>query len=145
MKKEIVTEVVITASRYEVWNVLTGLENYSKWNPFIVSAAGKPEKGTQLQISIRPPGAGTMKIAPRVTDSKPGETFRWIGNLFLPGLFDGEHYFILEPVSEGKTKLIHGEKFSGILLPLLWKLLKDKTKKGFHEMNEALKIRCESF
>jgi hypothetical protein len=48
----------------------------------------------------------------------------------------------LEFLENNKTKFIHGEKFSGLLVPLVGKML-DKTKKGFQLMNESIKNECE--
>jgi hypothetical protein len=60
--------------------------------------------------------------------------------VLFKGLFDGEHYFILEPLEDGKTKLTHGETFSGILVPLFAKTLQ-KTERGFMRMNQDLNER----
>jgi hypothetical protein len=68
--------------------------------------------------------------------------FRWKGKLGINGIFDGEHYFILESVDKDITKFIHGEKFSGLLVPFVRKML-DKTQKGFQLMNESIKNECE--
>ena len=62
--------------------------------------------------------------------------------LLVKGIFDGEHYFILSQEDGNKTKFIHGEKFSGILVYLVGKTL-DKTKGGFELMNESLRVECE--
>ena len=48
----------------------------------------------------------------------------------------------LEPLSGGRTKLTHGEDFSGLLVPLLGSTLK-ATVVGFGQLNEALKTRAE--
>lgn len=70
--------------------------------------------------------------------------FRWIGRLLIPLIFDGEHYFQLEEI-DGKTKLTHGEKFSGLLIPYFkWSGIAMETKSSFESMNEALKERSES-
>jgi hypothetical protein len=45
-------------------------------------------------------------------------------------------------VDKDITKFIHGEKFSGLLVPLVGKML-DKTQKGFQLMNESIKNECE--
>jgi hypothetical protein len=45
-------------------------------------------------------------------------------------------------VDKDITKFIHGEKFSGLLVPLVGKML-DKTQKGFQLMNESIKKECE--
>ena len=75
---------------------------------------------------------------------EPKNEFRWLGSLIFPGIFDGEHIFQLEQINDSKTKFIHRENFSGLLVPLFWKSLNTNTRKGFEEMNEALKERIES-
>lgn len=84
-----------------------------------------------------------MKFHPRVIRVKKNAEFAWKGNVLFPGLFDGEHFFRLEQAGQDQTRLIHGEKFSGILVPLLKGLLKD-TASGFELMNKALKERVEN-
>jgi hypothetical protein len=59
-------------------------------------------------------------------------------------LFDGRHEFLLEPMAGGKLKFIQRENFSGILVPLIWALIKKDTRRGFEEMNAALKSRAEN-
>ena len=43
----------------------------------------------------------------------------------------------------GQTLFIQGELFSGILVPLLKKMIDGETKRGFVLFNEALKDRIE--
>lgn len=74
---------------------------------------------------------------------EPNAKLEWRGSLAVPGLFAGRHYFVLEPAGSGACRLVHGEEFSGLLLPLMGGLLAD-TEKGFHAMNAALKARAEA-
>lgn len=37
-----------------------------------------------------------MVFTPEVIEAKVNEELRWVGRLAIPGIFDGEHYFILE-------------------------------------------------
>ena len=69
--------------------------------------------------------------------------FRWRGKLWLKGLFDREHYFRLEALESNKTLFIHGERFSGLLVAPLMKMIGENTKRGFEQMNEALKMKVE--
>ncbi len=62
----------------------------------------------------------------------------------MPGLFDGDHYFKIEELSDGKIRFIHGEKFRGILALLLWGSIEAGTKQGFQAINEALKAIAEA-
>nr|MBX2875312.1 SRPBCC domain-containing protein [Saprospiraceae bacterium] len=64
-------------------------------------------------------------------------------HLFVKGLFDGEHYFLLSPDEKGGTRFVHGEHFRGLLSGLIFKLIGQKTERAFIKMNKALKQRCE--
>jgi hypothetical protein len=139
---EIVTDILIETPLETVWKHLTAFEAYPDWNPFITSIKGQGKQGAQLETVIQPPESKPMTFKPFVLEWKPNQVFRWKGKLFISGLFDGEHYFILEGQADGSTKFIHGEHFSGILVGLFSGLF-EKTEKGFRQMNEALKQRCE--
>jgi hypothetical protein len=115
---------------------------YPKWNPFITSISGEPKLGARLTVSINPPDGKGMTFKPTILNLELNKEFRWKGKLGITGIFDGEHYFILESLDKDITKLIHGGKFSGLLVPLLGKML-DKTQKGFQLMNESIKNECE--
>jgi hypothetical protein len=67
---------------------------------------------------------------------------RWKGKLLLPGIFDGEHSFRLEP-SGDRTRFVHGEKFSGLLVALMGASSFKQIERGFRDMNEAIKKRAE--
>ncbi len=141
--KEIKTHIKINASAREIWEILTDLENFSAWNPFITEASGDVKEGTKLSVHIQPPGSNGMNFKPKVTRVQKEREFRWLGHLFIPGIFDGEHIFELDPIDEGTTHFIHREKFKGILVPLLWNNLHTKTRQGFENMNRALKDQAE--
>lgn len=140
--RHIETEILINASPEKVWVVLTDFEQYPKWNPFIKSIEGEKAVGRRLKVFIQPPDGGGMTFKPEVLAFEANKEFRWKGKLFLKGIFDGEHYFRLSDAGNGATRFVHGEKFSGFLVPLMGGTL-DKTKVGFELMNEALKRECE--
>jgi len=140
--KKIETEILINATPEQVWAVLTDFESFPDWNPFIRSIKGKKKVGETLEVDIQPPGGKGMTFRPEVLKFDAGREFRWKGKLLFPGVFDGEHYFILEKKSGNQTLLTHGELFSGFLVGMLGGLL-SKTADGFRSMNEAIKTRCE--
>ena len=140
--KNIQTEILILADTAKVWDVLMKFDSYPKWNPFITSISGERKLGNRLTVSINPPGGKGMTFKPNILTLEANKEFRWKGKLGINGIFDGEHYFILESVDKDITKFIHGEKFSGLLVPLVGKML-DKTQKGFQLMNESIKKECE--
>ncbi len=140
MKKEISTSIDINASKEKVWDVLLDFKNYPVWNPFITSISGDFEVGSQLDAEI-----GSMKFKPFVLVSDEQKEFRWIGKLVMKGIFDGEHQFFIQEKSDGSIIFHQNEKFSGILVRLFSKKLDSDTKRGFEEMNKALKLRVENF
>lgn len=143
MVKLLETEIEINASAERVWQVLTAFENFPKWNPFIKSIQGEKGLGKRLAIEILPPNRKSMKFTPVILAFDVNKELRWLGSGQIKGLFDGEHYFKISDQGNGTVKFEHGERFSGILVGLMPKLLQD-TKLGFEQMNEAFKAECES-
>lgn len=141
--KELKTSIEINASPADVWRILLDFEKYPQWNPFIKSISGSPKSGAKIVVKIHPPGQKTMTFKPTLLKVENNRDLRWIGHLIFPGIFDGEHAFILESADDSKTIFRQEEKFSGILVPIFWKSLNQHTRAGFIEMNQALKIRVE--
>jgi len=141
--KELKTSIEINASPEEIWRILLEFENYPEWNPFIKGIEGTPEIGAKLKVKIHPPGQSEKTFKPILLNVEQNRELCWIGHLFFPGIFDAEHAFIIESVSESKIIFHHQEKFSGILVPVFWKSLYQHTRAGFIEMNQALKKKVE--
>ena len=119
-------------------------DEYPDWNPFIREISGELSEGSQLSVSIQPVDSDPMDFQPTLIKADKNHELRWIGRVLVRGIFDGEHYLIIEKISEEKVNLIHGENFSGVLIPLLWGSLESGTKQGFIAMNEALKYKVET-
>jgi hypothetical protein len=142
-ERRIATSIEIDAPAGRVWSVLTDFTAMARWNPFIRSISGALTVGSKLSVHIAPPGKGGMRFKPTVVAVKPERELRWRGQLLLPGIFDGEHYFLLEPLGPERTRLTHGEKFSGVMVAMFGGTLA-ATEEGFKAMNAALKQRTES-
>jgi hypothetical protein len=137
------TQIDINASAERVWSVLMDFPGYARWNPFIRSIEGAPKVGESLNVHIQPQGSNGMRFHPTVLAVEAGHEFRWKGKLVIRGMFDGEHYFILEQKSGTQVVFRQGETFSGVLVPILRRSLDGATKQGFVAMNEALKREAE--
>jgi hypothetical protein len=144
LMKQLRTEIEIDAPAKRVWELLTDFASYPEWNPFIRSISGQPAPGERLQARIEPPGGRGMTFKPRVLNAEPERELRWVGHLLVPGLFDGEHSFTIEPLQENRVRFVQREAFKGLLVPLFARSLETNTLRGFEGMNRALKERAEA-
>jgi hypothetical protein len=139
---KIETSIEINATPQTVWGVLMDFQQHASWNPFIKKIERSLKKENSLNVILKQPNGGEFKFSPAVLKSEFPE-LRWKGKFIIKGLFDGEHYFRINTLAEKKVQFIHGEKFGGILLPLMRSVLKN-TESGFVSMNEAIKARSEN-
>lgn len=141
--REINSEIEISAPPEKVWEVLMAFSQYPEWNPFIREISGEARQGARLRARLQLPGSSPMTFKPRVRRVIPGREFRWLGVLFVPWLFDGEHVFELLSAEDGGTRFVQRELFRGVLVPFVWSSLEPRTLQGFNEMNRALKKIAE--
>ena len=140
--KELSTEIEFDGTPQEVWTTLTDLQTYPQWNTFIEKVDGELTVGAKLDVRLQPVDERGITMHPTVLAAEPGRELRWIGHLMIPGIFDGEHRFLIEEAGPGRVRFTQSERFGGIMVPLLWKKLRDGgTAKGFRAMNEALARR----
>jgi hypothetical protein len=84
-----------------------------------------------------------MLLQPKLLEFDAEREIRWLGSLILPGLVDGEHIFLLEPLCESKTRFVQREEFNGIFMPLIWGWFSSQVRPAFEMMNRALKTVAE--
>ena len=133
----------IAAPVETVWASLSEVSEYAEWNPFITAFTGELVTGSRVEVRIAPPGGRPMTFRPTITEVTDGRRLEWLGRLLVPGIVDGRHSFQLEALDDGRTRLTQAEEFSGVLLPLLGKML-ERTGAGFQAMNDALRVRAEA-
>ncbi len=138
------TEIEIAAPASVVWKELADTDAYEDWNPFVRRISGNLEVGEYLKVTVGAEGNKPMDFTPEVLVASENQELRWVGRLGFKGIFDGEHYFILEETDRGTTVFRHGENFTGLLGYPLIALIREDTHQGFLAMNEALKARAEA-
>lgn len=152
------TSIDIEAPAAIVWAALTDFETYPEWNPRS-RITGVAVSGERLVVAPGPDAEGMPTFRPRVlaagvvdegtaTDDERTATddvfeLRWLGHLWVRGLFDGEHSFRVEAIDEHRSHLTQSESFSGVVAGLLLRRYGADTEAGFHAVNEALKTRAE--
>ena len=138
---ELRTDIEIDAPVERVWEVLTDFDRFPDWNPFIRRIHGKAQVGSRLDVFLGASGTRGMRFRPIVTKVVPNRELRWLGRLGLPRLFDGEHIFQIEALGPMRSRFVQRERFRGLFVPLLARSLNRDARRGFEEMNRALRER----
>ena len=141
MRNEIRTEARIDGTAGEVWSVLSDFASYGEWNPGMEDVQGQAKVGSRLRIRFALNGGRTMTMKPTVLVADPGSELRWLGRLLIPWVFDGEHRFEIREETPGHVTFVQGERFKGVLVPFLRKLIEVDTMATFAKVNEALALR----
>ena len=136
--------IEIRAPLETVWRVLSDFPSYRDWNPHLREVRGRPRQGGRLMVLSQPPGARALALRPRLLIWRPPYEFRWRATFISRHLFSGEHGFRLETHSEDRVRFVHDETFRGLLVPLYSLVRMSATRRGFAQMNEALRDRAES-
>jgi hypothetical protein len=144
MAREIQTDIEIAAGAKRVWEVLTDFAGYPQWNPFLLEVNGRVGVGEPIAFRFELPRGVRLWAKARILKVEPERELRWAGHLLVSALFRAEHYFVLLPLGATRTRLHHGERFSGLLLPLAWPILRTRGRPVYEDMNVALKQRVES-
>jgi hypothetical protein len=135
--------IEIRAPLETVWGVLTDFATYPDWNPHVRRVEGAVGNGAHITIHTRPPGGRVIVMRPTVTTWEPPNELRWRGTFLTSRLFKGEHGFRVEANGSNKVRFVQDETFSGLLVPIYARLRLPRTRRGFDEMNEALRDRAE--
>lgn len=141
--KELNNEVEISASAERVWHILTDFARFPQWNPFIQRANGEPKTGERLEVTSQPSGASRTTSRPTVLKVEPNHELRWIERSRIPGLLDVEHIFTIKQLDATHVRFTQREILTGLLVPLRVQRRNTDIRRGFSEMNRALKMRAE--
>lgn len=142
---EIETSLEISASKERVWDIFTLFRQWDEWNPVITRMRATLSPGTPLSFTIAV-GGRELRIKAEMMKVEHGRELRWRGppSFLLGRAIRGEHYLVVEHAGIGKSRILHGEKFAGVLVPLIWKKLRADLETAYSEMNRAIKARAEA-
>ncbi len=140
--RSIVSVVDINAPGDRVWQVLTDLNGYRAWNPFLTSASGAIAPGNTLTIAAKI-GKRTITFHPLISAVEQGKTLVWVDQLLSSEFFQDEHEFEVIEIDQSHTRVIQSAHFRGIMVAPFWSRFSPALLEGFRAMNDALKHRCE--
>lgn len=142
---EVRADAVIDAPPSAVWAVIVDFPRYHEWNTQLAWLGGDAGPGAVLSLRLSVAGADPYTFSPTVSHWEPDRRFAWLARTGPPGVFDGEHFFELEALADGKTRLVHRERYAGVLSPILRRLpMMAGAQAGFEQMNAELEARVAS-
>jgi hypothetical protein len=142
--KDLHCEIEIDAPAERVWQILTDFASFPQWNPFIRRIGGEPRVGEQLEVYLQLSGARGITFRGKVLGAEPPRELRLMAPLIRPGLFDREHIILIEAVEPGHVRFVQRVVYGGLLVPLFPKSLQRIIRRGFEQMNRAIKARAEA-
>ena len=130
-------ELAIAASPKAIWDVLTDLESWPRWNPDVKSMS---VQGGLAQGSVFRWRAGPGTITSTIQQVEPPRLIAWTGATF--GI-KARHVYRLE--SRGEATLVHTEEsYEGLVARLLRGSLQKTLEKGLSDGLRYLQAEAES-
>jgi len=142
--KTIKTSIVIQASAEQVWTILTNLDAYVNWNPYIVLARGELVIGHPFRL--RRAGDVTRGAADAAVSAinTNDYTLSWITWWIHSRLLKTEYRFMIEVIDADSIRFLQHETLSG-LIPIIWRSGRLDSRRSYMEsMNKALKHTAEN-
>lgn len=142
--KTIKTSIVIQASAEHVWTILTALDTYATWNPYIVLARGDLVIGQPFRL--RRAGDVTRGVGDALVSamSTNDHTLSWTTWWIHSRLLQIEYSFMIEAIDADSIRFLQHETLSG-LIPIIWRSGRLDSRQSYMEsMNKALKHTAEN-
>ena len=125
-----------------VWDVLTDVEHYGKWNPFTPQARTDFTIGSLVHLRVRM-GLETMTITETLCAYEKHRLIAWskaFGTRWLLFTVREQH---LEPLSETSCCYHNTERLTGVLAPIVYLCFGGYMRRGFNDVAEGLKRYAE--
>jgi hypothetical protein len=101
------TEIQINAPARQVWQGMTDLAGYVKYNPMIRRASGEIKAGFRLKLYFNPSGSKERTFHSKALIVEPELELRWQNQPSMPLLVESKHFFIITPIGANKIHLAH--------------------------------------
>jgi len=141
--KEINTEIIISSTPDEVWEILMDLPNWSKWNPIVNKIEGDLKIGGELSITMSDSkGNNGKKYKSIIVELDENKRFSFIATMMAKFIFSAERIIQLRATEKG-TIFTQREIYTGLMVSLFWKKLSTDATEMLNSMNKALKKEVE--
>ena len=104
----------IAAPADRVWKLLTGAEDFPRWNSTVTSIEGPIALGHRLKLRVP---ISPRTFTPKVTELVPSSRMVWSDG--AAPMFKGVRTYTLSQAPDGGTEFTMVEELRGIMLPMV--------------------------
>ena len=142
--QEIKTEIEISASPEDVWQILSDVDKWQDWSPIINKSSGSLTLGNTIEITMvgKETGKDGPQYSPKIVELESKKSFRWRAHMIAGFIFTNDKVFELYQTQTG-TRVVHKEIFSGLLAPVFKGQMEKGVPPMLDSMNQALKQLVE--
>ena len=137
-RKSVHSEILINATKEQVWSVLANTDQYDSWNTVINSLTGSLEEGGKVKFMFNQGEGKSYEISAVVRKIESPNLLNQFGG--MTGIMTYDHKYILEDIDGGTKVTIH-EEYRGIMVPF-WNAT--PVQKAYDRLNQDIKTRVEN-
>lgn len=131
----------VAASADTIWDLLSDLEGWSRWNPLYTQGAGRLAIGGTLNLTEAIPGRPARTLNPVVVDWEPRSQILWRSKDGL--MAHSVRYLEIEALSETGCIFANGAFFHGYLGEGAARRARRAIQQGYTALGEAVKDHAE--
>lgn len=141
---EVRTEIDIAAPPQAVWDVLVKIDGWPEWNTTVAKATGTAALDGDLDVTMFAEDGVSdgPRYQPKIIQLDAATHLEWRATMLAGFVFTNDKVVQLQPTATG-TKVIHIERFSGMMLPLMTGVMNEGVPPILNTMNKDLKSRVE--
>ncbi|NKY85304.1 SRPBCC domain-containing protein [Nocardia veterana] len=135
--------VEIDAPAEVVWKVLTDLDSYGEWNPFVVECRSTLEPGDPIEMRVRLGSPKPRAQREFIRTHTPGTEFSYSMKPVPLGILHSRRSHTVTALDDGRTRYRSHFELGGLLQPVVTAALGKHLRAGFEGMTAAVKQRAE--
>lgn len=129
----------VDAAPEAVWEALTDTAHYADWNTRLVAVSAPFVVGRPVTLTYAKGAPGVPHVFDVDVDVvQTNAHLQWSGG--VRGVLAATHFFKLSPQPHGTT-VEHGERFVGVLAPVVWPVLGRVVRRNHQQFNACLQAR----
>lgn len=133
----------VAASPEVVWEVITDLDRYGEWNPFVHECRSTLKPGDPIHM-LAQIGDGTRRQEETMQEYREGEGFAYCMKPVPLGALSSYRSHRIEPAEGGHSRYHSKFQLHGWLAPVVRALLGSKLEAGFTGMSRGVRDRAQA-